>query len=98
MILLRATGWRISDILNLHYDTCLEQTAQAWYLCGDIMKTQVLNHRVPITDDVVAIVQTVIECIKKKSNMDNNPKISYLFDFLVNEKVARQNPVEFKIV
>lgn len=62
------------------------------------MKTQVLNHRVPITDDVAAIVQTVIECIKKQSNMDNNPKNSYSFDFLVNEKVVRQNLVEFKTV
>lgn len=88
VILLRATGWRISDILNLHYDTCLEQTTQGWYLCGDIMKTQVLNHRVPITDDVAAIVQTVVECIKKKSNMDNNPK-KFLFVRLSGKRKGR---------
>ncbi|HDR5276896.1 transposase [Bacillus cereus] len=88
VILLRATGWRISDILTLHYDTCLEQTAQGWYLCGDIMKTQVLNHRVPITDDVAAIVQTVIECMKKKSNLDNNPK-KFLFVRLSGKRKGR---------
>jgi hypothetical protein len=38
IVLLRATGWRISDILNLRYDNCLEQTSQGWYLCGDIKK------------------------------------------------------------
>ncbi|EJR99269.1 tyrosine-type recombinase/integrase [Bacillus mycoides] len=88
VILLRATGWRISDILNLHYDTCLEQTAQGWYLCGDIMKTQVLNHRVPITDDVAAIVQTVVECIKKKSDMNNNSK-KFLFVQLSGRRKGR---------
>ncbi|PHJ38283.1 hypothetical protein P378_10650 [Desulforamulus profundi] len=29
VVLLRATGWRISDILNLRYDNCLDRTAQA---------------------------------------------------------------------
>jgi site-specific recombinase XerD len=41
VILLRASGWRISDILNLKYDTCLDKTEQGWYLCGDIQKTQI---------------------------------------------------------
>jgi len=73
VILLRATGWRISDILNLRYDTCLDKTSQGWYLCGDIVKTQVLNHRVPITDGVAAVVQAVVEETKDKSNHENNP-------------------------
>lgn len=73
VILLRASGWRISDILNLRYDKCLDRTSQGWYLCGDIVKTQVLNHRVPITDEVAIIVQAVVEEIKEKSTPDNNP-------------------------
>lgn len=73
VVLLRASGWRISDILNLRYDTCLEHTSQGWYLCGDIPKTQVLNHHVPITDAVAAIVQSVVEEVKEKSTNDNNP-------------------------
>ncbi len=40
VILLRASGWRISDVLNLRYDTCLDRTSQGWYLFGDIPKTQ----------------------------------------------------------
>lgn len=73
VILLKATGWRISDILNLRYDTCLHKTSQGWYLCGDIMKTQILNHRIPITDEVAAVVQTVIKDTKGRSTAENNP-------------------------
>lgn len=32
VVLLRASGWRISDILNLRYDTCLDRTDLGWYL------------------------------------------------------------------
>lgn len=78
IILLRASGWRISDILYLKYDTCLERTAQGWYLCGDILKTRILNHRVPITEDVANVVKTAIEVCKTKSTIDNNPK-KFLF-------------------
>jgi integrase len=73
VILLRSSGWRISDILNLKYDKCLQREVSGWYLCGDILKTQVLNHRVPITDEVAAIVMAVIEEVKEKSTVDNNP-------------------------
>ncbi|BAF60092.1 hypothetical protein PTH_2659 [Pelotomaculum thermopropionicum SI] len=73
VVLLRATGWRISDILNLRYDNCLDRTAQGWWLCGDILKTQVLNHRVPITDEVATVVQAVVDEIKEKSTPENNP-------------------------
>ncbi|HOV80998.1 MAG TPA: tyrosine-type recombinase/integrase [Bacillota bacterium] len=73
IVLLRAAGWRISDILNLRYDNCLDRTAQGWWLCGDIPKTQVLNHRVPITDEVAALVQAVVDEVKEKSTPENNP-------------------------
>ena len=73
VILLRASGWRISDILNLRYDKCLDRTSQGWYLRGDILKTQVLNHRVPITDEVAVVVQAVVEEVQEKSTLDNNP-------------------------
>jgi integrase len=74
VVLLRAAGWRISDNLNLRYDKCLERTAQGWWLCGDIPKTGVLNHRVPITDEVAAVVQAVIDDVKEKSTPENNPR------------------------
>ena len=37
VLILRASGWRISDILNLKFNTCLDRTSQGWYLCGDIV-------------------------------------------------------------
>jgi integrase len=73
IILLRASGWRIADVLNLRYDTCLTRTDLGWYLCGDINKTRVLNHRIPITNEVAAIIQAVVEETKEKSTSDNNP-------------------------
>lgn len=73
VVLLRATGWRISDILNLRYDNCLDRTAQGWWLCGDIPKTQVLNHRVPITDEVAAVIHAIVGGVKEKSTPKNNP-------------------------
>jgi integrase len=72
-IILRASGWRISDVLNLKYDSCLEQTTKGWYLHGDIPKVSVLNHRVPITDEVAAAIKVFAREIEEKSNEINNP-------------------------
>lgn len=74
VVLLRASGWRASDVLNLRYDTCLDRTTQGWWLCGDIVKTKVLDHRIPITDEVAAIVLAVAETVRGKSTPDNNPQ------------------------
>jgi integrase len=74
VVLLRSSGWRASDILNLRYDKCLERTVQGWWLCGDIPKTNVFNHRVPISDEVASVVQAVIDEVREKSTPDNNPR------------------------
>ncbi|MGX5477209.1 tyrosine-type recombinase/integrase [Bacillus thuringiensis] len=74
IVLLIATGWRISDILNLRYDNCLIViNSEKYYLQGDINKTKVNNHRVPVDKDVAMVLQTVIESTKAKSNDQNNP-------------------------
>lgn len=52
VIILRASGWRIADVLNLRHDTCLEHSASGWWLKGDIQKTEVFNHKVPISDEI----------------------------------------------
>ncbi|MCL6449506.1 MAG: tyrosine-type recombinase/integrase [Armatimonadetes bacterium] len=88
VVLLRATGWRISDILNLRYDNCLDRTAQGWWLCGDILKTRVLNHRVPITDEAAVIVQAVIDEVREKSIPENNPN-KLLFARLEGKRKGR---------
>ncbi len=73
VVLLRATGWRIADILNLRYDTCLVKSPEGWYIQGDITKTRVLNHRVPINHTVAGMLATLAEHIKSQSTAENNP-------------------------
>jgi len=52
MIVLRASGWRISDVLALKWETCLEQQNEKYCLVGDIQKTRILGHRIPISQEV----------------------------------------------
>ncbi len=78
ILLLRASGWRISDILTLRHDTCLQRNERGWFLCGDIHKTRVLGHRVPITDEIAAVVQAQKELVTSKFSDQDNPQ-RYLF-------------------
>lgn len=66
VILLRASGWRISDVLFLKYDTCLEQDGDKFWLVGDIQKTRILGHKIPITKEVAAVILTQIEWVKQR--------------------------------
>ncbi|WP_324829299.1 tyrosine-type recombinase/integrase, partial [Qipengyuania zhejiangensis] len=77
-ILLMATGWRISDILNLRIQNCLITTNNGYYLQGDIPKTEVKQHRIPIDKEVATVLQAIIDQTKNKSTQENNPK-GYLF-------------------
>lgn len=88
VILLIATGWRISDILNLRYHNCLITTSKGFYLQGDIPKTGVKQHRVPIDKDVASVIQTIIEQTKEKSTNNNNPE-KYLFIRTKGQKNGR---------
>ncbi len=74
VILLRASGWRISDVLYLKLDTCLEQEAEKFWLVGDIMKTGVLGHKIPITKEVASVVLAQIEWVKQHYSAEENPK------------------------
>lgn len=84
-ILLRETGWRGTDILNLRYDNCLEQIwnnkeeRYNYYLCGEITKTGIAQLKIPIRDKVAEMVQKSIDKAKKLSTEENNPK-EYLFN------------------
>ena len=84
-ILLRETGWRGTDILNLRYDDCLEQIwnnkeqSYNYYLCGEITKTGIAQLKIPIRDKVAEMVQNSIDKAKKLSTKENNPK-KYLFN------------------
>jgi integrase len=78
VIVLRASGWRSSDVLNLRHDTCLERTSSGSWLCGDIRKTRVLNHKVPISEEVALLVETQCLWVKEHVSEQDNPE-HYLF-------------------
>ena len=84
-ILLRETGWRGTDILNLRYDNCLEQIWNSkeesynYYLCGEITKTGIAQLKIPIRDKVAEMVQKAIDKAKELSTDENNPE-KYLFN------------------
>ncbi|BDB02598.1 hypothetical protein CBOS2020_26720 [Clostridium botulinum] len=84
-ILLRETGWRGTDILNLRYDNCLEQIwnnkeeKYNYYLCGEITKTGIAQLKIPIRDKVAEMVQKSIDKAKELSTDKNNP-MKYLFN------------------
>src|SRR5258708_6718427 len=65
LVVLRASGWRISDVLALRYDTCLEGEGDRWSLVGDIHKTRVLGHHVPITADVASAIRVQTALVRK---------------------------------
>lgn len=84
-ILLRETGWRGTDILNLRYDRCLDYVWNSRdeeyvpYLCDEITKTGIPLHKIPIRPEVAEMVSTLIKDAKAKSTEENNPD-KYLFN------------------
>ncbi|MEI7478626.1 MAG: tyrosine-type recombinase/integrase [bacterium] len=84
-ILLRESGWRGTDVLNLRYDSCLEHL---WndhekeynpYLCGEITKTGIPLLKIPIRKEVADMVKKLADEAAKHSTNDNNPD-KYLFN------------------
>lgn len=84
-ILLRETGWRGTDILNLRYDQCLDYVWNSCdeeyvpYLYDEITKTGIPLHKIPIRPEVAEMVSKLIKEAKEKSNDENNPD-RYLFN------------------
>lgn len=84
-MLLRETGWRGTDILNLRYHNCLEQIWNAkenkyvYYLCGEITKTGIAQLKIPLHEEIAQMVEKCIKNAKEKSTDNNNPQ-KYLFN------------------
>ncbi len=84
-ILLRESGWRGTDILNLRYHNCLEQIWNSkeqqynYYLCGEITKTGIAELKIPIRDKVAEMVQKSINNARELSTEENNSD-KYLFN------------------
>lgn len=73
MVVLRASGWRISDVLALKWASCLEQRNEKYCLVGDIQKTRVLGHKIPISQEVAQVVQAQIVWVKHHYGAEENP-------------------------
>lgn len=84
-VLLRETGWRGTDVLNLRYDNCLQYIWNAKegrsvpYLCGEITKVGIPQLKDPVRDEVAEMVNLLAEEAKKTSTKENNPD-KYLFN------------------
>jgi len=73
MIVLRASGWRISDVLALKWETCLEQHNEKYCLVGDIQKTRILGHRIPSSQEVAAVIQAQIAWVRQHYAAQETP-------------------------
>lgn len=84
-VLLRETGWRGTDVLNLRYDSCLQYIWNAKegcsvpYLCGEITKVGIPQLKDPIRDEVAEMVKLLAEEAERRSTKENNPD-NYLFN------------------
>ena len=84
-VLLRETGWRGTDVLNLRYDNCLDYIWNSReqdyipYLCGEITKTGIPMLKIPIRREVADMVKDLAESAGAQSTEENNPD-HYLFN------------------
>jgi len=84
-ILLRESGWRGTDVLNLRYDSCLEhlwngrEKEYIPYLCGEITKTGIPLLKIPIRREVADMVKKLADETAERSTDENNPD-KYLFN------------------
>lgn len=84
-VLLRETGWRGTDVLNLRYDNCLQyiwnakENRSVPCLCGEITKVGIPQLKDPIREEVAGMVRLLSEEAAAKSTGENNPD-RYLFN------------------
>jgi len=77
ILLLEATGFRISDTCALKVD-CLIQREDGWWVVGEQRKVKDKAHRVPVSEEIAKIILTQQELTRRRSSLDNNP-LNYLF-------------------
>lgn len=84
-VLLRESGWRGTDVLNLRHESCLEYQWDSHgqeyvpYLCGEITKTGIPLLKIPIRKEVAEMVKGLAEDARTRSTAENNPE-GYLFN------------------
>lgn len=93
LLVLEASGFRISDTLLLRKD-CIEEAKDGWWLIGDQRKVNYTNHRVPITNEIVAVIKSQIQFLDSKGDSSFNPK-GYLFPNLSGRR--KSFPISAKV-
>ena len=91
IIIMHNTGLRISDTLELTTE-CLEERAGQHWICTDIMKTKLRNHRLPITTELAKQIKDRSVKINTSSQEYYNPT-RYLFPSPVkfDEPISQDN-------
>ncbi|MDQ0271878.1 tyrosine-type recombinase/integrase [Cytobacillus purgationiresistens] len=89
LIVLEASGFRVSDVVSLKLD-CLLKQQDGWWLVGDQSKVKYKSHKVPISEEVAKTIIAQQKLTKQLSNQINNPN-NYLFPTLSGVRVG--NPI-----
>lgn len=95
VLLLEATGFRISDVCALKTN-CLNKKEDGWWIVGNQRKVKEVNHRVPISEEVAKVVLAQIEYSKLISDEETNPE-KYLFPTVFGTRkgmpIAKENVI-----
>ncbi|PPQ47525.1 recombinase XerD [Paenibacillus peoriae] len=84
ILTLEATGFRISDVLQLKQNCLLEQDDGYW-IQGLQRKIKYINHKVPISNEIANIIKAQIKYVNAMLVQENNPD-NYLFPILKGKK------------
>ncbi len=87
LIVMEASGFRVSDVLSLKID-CLLKQKDGWWLVGDQRKVKYKSHKVPISEEVAKTIIAQQKLIKPLSTDKTNPS-NYLFPRLTGIRVGR---------
>lgn len=73
LLLMEASGFRVSDVLGLKIDCLHKDNDEKWWLIGDQRKVKHKEHKVPISDEIANVVMAQRELTKIQSTKENNP-------------------------
>jgi integrase len=83
ILLMEATGFRISDVLTLKLD-CLIHKDDGYWIVGDQRKVNVDNHKIPIKNEIAQIIKTQKLYLEGQPTIEN--RSSLLFPVLSGRK------------
>lgn len=84
ILILEATGFRICDVLQLKQN-CLVEQADGFWIQGLQRKSNYINHKVPISNEIANMIKAQIKYVNETLLQENNPD-NYLFPSLKGKK------------